>query len=389
MCSLFYPDASASVTIRFDKRNTFSLAALQAALKLAGIKTHFSSSPQDGLMIYSLATPQATEVYREIADSSTKSIYVAGGPHPTAKHEEALNYFDCVVLGEGEQTLPELVTVIRRGGDVRSVRGIAYKRGGRPHVTSPRTHVKLDEFPPFETNLRSPIEISRGCPHNCKYCQTPRIFGRKMRHRSVESVIFYSKYLTEIRFTSPNAFAYGSNGLCVQPSKVTRLLRSLQGNVYFGTFPSEVRPEFVTHELLQLVNDTCANTSIHIGAQSGSDTVLREVDRGHTRLDVELALDVCRDNGVTPVVDFIFGLPTETASDQFESLDLIDEIVKKKGRVRAHYFTPLPGTPYEKEIPVPISTEVNKRLGKLARVGHLSGRWESSKKGKPFKTDTT
>ena len=210
-----------------------------------------------------------------------------------------------------------------------------------------------------------------------------------MRHRSVESVLFYSKYLTDIRFTSPNAFAYGSDGLCAQPSKIARLLRSLRGNVYFGTFPSEVRPEFVTHELLQLVRDTCANTSIHIGAQSGSDAVLREVARGHTRRDVELALDACQDCDVTPVVDFIFALPTETASDQCESLDLIDEIVKKKGKVRAHYFTPLPGTPYEKEMPAPISTEVNRKLGKLARDRHLAGRWESSKKGKPFKTDTT
>jgi radical SAM superfamily enzyme YgiQ (UPF0313 family) len=75
-------------------------------------------------------------------------------------------------------------------------------------------------------------------------------------------------------------------------------------------------------------------------------------------------------------VDFIFGLPTEEAADQADSLDLIDSIVSAGGRVRAHYFIPLPGTPYENETPAAVGKEVQKRLGRLARDGKLTGRWE-------------
>ena len=146
--------------------------------------------------------------------------------------------------------------------------------------------------------------------------------------------------------------------------------------MYFGTFPSEVRPEFVTDELLEILKEHCANTSIHIGAQSGSDAVLSEAHRGHSRHDVEVALETCRAHSVTPVVDFIFGLPTEVAADQLQSLELVDSIVAMDGRARAHYFTPLPGTPYEDEEPSPVSNKVGKRLGKLARDGKVSGRWE-------------
>ncbi len=197
-----------------------------------------------------------------------------------------------------------------------------------------------------------------------------------MRHRSVQSIAHYSRSLTDVRFISPNAFAYGSDGRRPEPSKVARLLQSIQGNVYLGTFPSEVRPEFVTRELLELVSTYCANTSIHLGAQSGSDAVLEEINRGHTRHDVELALELCHDCSITPVVDFIFGLPTETPADQLESLDLIEFILSKQGKIRAHYFTPLPGTPYRNEKPSPILPEANKTLGTLARDGHLSGRWD-------------
>ncbi|MGZ4935856.1 MAG: TIGR04013 family B12-binding domain/radical SAM domain-containing protein [Halobacteriota archaeon] len=376
MCGLLYAPTTPSVTLRFDKRNLFSLAVLRAALSSAGIRTRFSSEPREGLMIYSFATPQAEDVYREVEGSQLQSTYIGGGPHPSAEPAEALQFFDFVVLGEGEATLPELIIALCSGNDAGSVRGIAYRHGDRVLRTGTRRHVDLNKFPPFTQSPRSPIEISRGCPHACKYCQTPRLFGNTMRHRSVQSVAHYSRSLTDVRFISPNAFAYGSDGRHAELSDVAKLLRSIQGNIYFGTFPSEVRPEFVTRELLELVTTYCANTSIHLGAQSGSDAILEEIGRGHSRRDVELALDVCCDCNVTPVIDFIFGLPTETYADQLESLDLIERIIAKKGKVRAHYFTPLPGTPYRNKKPSPVSPEVNKQLGTLARDGHLSGRWD-------------
>jgi B12-binding domain/radical SAM domain protein len=373
----FYSNSTSSVIIRFDKRNAFSLAVIQSALALRGIEVDFSSQPRDGIMIYSLATPQSCEVYHEVANSSTESVFIAGGPHPSAKAAEALKYFDFVVIGEGEETLPELILTLANGGDPSGVRGIAFKRSGAVCVTRRRPYVKLDEYPPFKANLRAPIEISRGCPYSCKYCQTPRLFGKKMRHRSVEAIASYSKYLSDVRFVSPNAFAYGSDGHYATPESIAELLTSLHGRVYFGTFPSEVRPEFVTDELLDVVKERCENTSIHIGAQSGSDAVLDETKRAHSREDVEAAVDTCVSHGFCPVVDFIFGLPTEVASDQIDSLSLIDSIVSQGGRVRAHYFIPLPGTPYENETPTPLIDAVPKRLGKLARDGKISGRWEA------------
>lgn len=377
MHRLFHSSSTSSVIIRFDKRNAFSLAAIQSALTLRGVEVDFSSRPRDGIMIYSLATPQSRAVYREVASAHTKSVFIAGGPHPSAKAAEALNYFDFVVLGEGEETLPELVLTLLNDGDPDAVRGIAFKKSGTFCITRPRPYVNLDDFPPFSPNLRAPIEISRGCPYSCKYCQTPRLFGKRMRHRSVEAIAFYSACLSDVRFVSPNAFAYGSDGRHATPGRVTELLSSLHGRVYFGTFPSEVRPEFVTDELLEIVRQRCENTSIHIGAQSGSDAVLRETKRGHSRDDVEAAVDTCLHHGLCPVVDFIFGLPTEVAADQIDSLSLVNSIVSQGGRVRAHYFIPLPGTPYENEAPTPVINAVRKRLGKLARDGRLSGRWEA------------
>ncbi len=161
MHSLFHPNPVSSVTIRFDKKNMFSLAAIQAILLSRGIEVNFSSSPRDGIMIYSLATPQAPDVYREVANARTRSIFIAGGPHPSARATEALEHFDFVVIGEGEETLPELILALKGDDNVDGVRGIAFRSPDGIRKTDPRPHVNLDAYPPFIENFRAPIEISR------------------------------------------------------------------------------------------------------------------------------------------------------------------------------------------------------------------------------------
>jgi B12-binding domain/radical SAM domain protein len=363
------------VSFRWNPKNRYSIAALGAVLDFGLVKR-----PADGIMLYSFASPQAPQVFREVSSARTDSVFIAGGPHPSGRPEETLEYFDYVVIGEGEETLPELVKVITEGGDVSAVRGIAFKDNGNVVFTPKRGEVDLDRHPPFKPPLFGPIEITRGCPWGCAYCQTPRLFGHHMRHRSVEAICKYDKYYEDKRLVSPNAFAYGSDGITPDEEAVERLLRSLSGNIYFGTFPSEVRPEFVTPKMLELVNAYCANRELHLGGQSGSDRMLRAIHRGHTAAQVLTAVGLTHDAGLTPVVDFIFGLPGELEEDQRLTVECIKSIIKEGGKVRAHYFMPLPGTELASAGPEKLSPEIEKLLGKLALGKKLIGSWSDRHK---------
>jgi B12-binding domain/radical SAM domain protein len=372
------------VNFRYSKKNSYSFAVLSPVLPEAG----FTDRPLDGIMIYSFTTRQAAKVFKEIESAGTDSIFIAGGPHPSGCPEETLEYFDYVVIGEGEETLPELVRVLMAGGDPGEVKGIAYKNPdtGRIIQTPERPHVNLDSYPCFDPKkLRAPIEISRGCPWGCKYCQTPRLFGREVRHRSIDSILKNAQYYDDLRFIASNAFAYGSDGIHPRFDKVEKLLSALHElpnkKIFFGTFPSEVRPEFVTEESVELVRKYCANDSLSLGAQSGSDRILKEIRRGHTVEDSISAVECCLEHEIVPAVDFIFGLPTETEEDQEKSLELVRWICEKGGTVRAHYMTPLPGTPYASATPSEVSDRVRKELGKLALGGKLTGYWEKHRKG--------
>lgn len=371
------------VHFRYSKKNSYSFAVLSPLLPEAG----FSDKPRNGIMIYSFTTSQTAKVFMEVKNAGTDSIFIAGGPHPSGNPEETLEYFDYVVLGEGEETLPELVKVLQRGEDPKKVKGIAYRDPENDRVieTPKRPYANLDNYPCFDPQkLRAPIEISRGCPWGCKYCQTPRLFGREVRHRSVDSILKNAMYYDDLRFIASNAFAYGSDGIHPRFDKVEKLLSALHEipnkKIFFGTFPSEVRPEFVTNESVELIRKYCANDSLSLGAQSGSDRILREIRRGHTVEDSISAVECCFEHEIVPAVDFIFGFPTETEEDQEKSLDLVQWICKKGGTVRAHYLTPLPGTPYSSAIPAEVCDKVKRELGKLALEGKLTGYWEKHRK---------
>ncbi|MEZ5334949.1 MAG: cobalamin-dependent protein [Methanolobus sp.] len=99
------------VCFRWNKKNTYSLAAL-APLVPDALKV---KKPHDGVMIYSFASRQKNSIFKEVKKADTYSIYVAGGPHPSGAPDETLEYFDYVVIGEGEKLLPELIEAIKTG----------------------------------------------------------------------------------------------------------------------------------------------------------------------------------------------------------------------------------------------------------------------------------
>jgi B12-binding domain/radical SAM domain protein len=349
-------------------RNTY--AALSAACETQGFTLDPVTVPEKDVTCYSLNSRNERQLAPEIADADC--ITIAGGPYATACFREVARYADYVVVGEGEYTLPLLLAAIEEGA-AHVPPGVATREGYRPAVSQ----VRLDAWPPF-SQVKGYVEITRGCPFGCAYCQTPRIFGGAMRHRSIDQIARYASRFRDIRFVTPNALAYGSRGREPDLRKVRGLLQSLSGTIYFGTFPSEVRPEFISREAIALITTYCANTSIQFGAQSGSDAVLERLGRGHTVADVILAMEESLDAGLVPIVDMIVGFPFETDEDQYATGDLIRTIARR-GKVHCHRFMPLPGTPLARDQPRHLVPGLAHLLGSLALRGRVTGSWSEPK----------
>jgi B12-binding domain/radical SAM domain protein len=327
---------------------------------------------------------------------SNKIMIIAGGPHPTGDPLRTLQLgFDIVVIGEGEETVCDILRGLKNNINLSLIKGIAYlDRNKRYQFTGKRQLIDLDSFPPFPIKNAQfgAIEITRGCPYVCYYCQTPYILGTNPRHRSVNSICRYieimkKENLTDIRFISPNAFSYGSkDGKIIDIVKIEELLSSVRkiigtaGKIFFGSFPSEVRPEHVKKETLSLILDYADNDNIIIGAQSGSQRILDLCHRDHTIQDVIDAVELCINFGLKVNVDFIFGLPYETEKDMEKTINMIYLLTTKGARIHAHAFIPLPQTPFAQKIATPINKKIKEVINSLNSKGLAFGEWKKQEK---------
>ncbi|MEM3408273.1 MAG: TIGR04013 family B12-binding domain/radical SAM domain-containing protein [Candidatus Micrarchaeia archaeon] len=327
------------------------------------------------------------EIKRAI-NNPNKLIFIAGGPHPSGDPKGTLELgFNFVFVGEAEESFPDFLRKFINNEDYLKVKGLVYKEGDDYIFTGRPNKINLDDFPPFSLKYLKfgPIEITRGCPFCCYYCQTPRLFGVNVRHRSEDSILEWVKImrknkLRDIRYISPDSFAYGSDdgkklnidALESLFSKIFEVIKPY-GRQFIGSFPSEVRPEHVTEETVDIVLKYGSNRNIIFGAQTGSDRLLKEINRGHTVEDVYMAVDVCLKKNLIPHIDFIFGLPGEKEEDVISTIEMIKDLTSKGAIIHAHRFFPLPQTVFSKESRGVVNEKIIKLAGELSRKGLLYG----------------
>jgi B12-binding domain/radical SAM domain protein len=352
----------------------------------------FLSCHERVLVAFSILTMQFEEIgflVKELrSDYGSRVTLMAGGPHPTANVLDALQAgIDLVCRGEAEVAFPAAITRLAAGQDCRGVGGISFRTLAAPIISPRADPVDIETFPSFapKRGMFGPIEITRGCPFACSYCQTSNLFGIQPRHRSIASIVrqaasLSSKSRKVVRLLSPNAFSYGSSdGKLLNLTAMSELLAAVRetvtasGRIIFGYFPSEVRPEHVTPDTLDLLHRFADNDEIVIGAQSGSDRVLEACHRSHSAADVIRAVTLARKAGYKVIVDFIFGLPGETDQDLRETISVLGELVRLGARIHVHPFAPLPQTAFAAFPAGQISPEIGRVLRQLMRRRALYG----------------
>jgi B12-binding domain/radical SAM domain protein len=372
---------TAGLDVRFVRTRAELAAAIAAAPGPAVVAWSF----------YSPDFPRATEALAWARAHAPPALHVAGGVHASAEPAATLAAgFDLVAIGEGEATFVELVAAVAAGSHVpRGVAGTAWLAADGALARAPAAARRpLDDFP--AANLRfgqwNAIEITRGCVYACAFCQTPFLFKARFRHRSVADVRRHVHAMVGdrgryVRFVSPTSLSYGSADTTVNLAAVEDLLAAVRaelpadGKLYFGTFPSEVRPEHVTPEALAVIARHADNRSLVIGGQSGSERVLAATHRGHDVAAIVRAVDVAVAAGFRPDVDFLYGLPEETAEDRAATIALAEGLVARGARIHSHAFMPLPGTPLARATPTPITDDVARSLARLEARGASYGQW--------------
>ena len=216
---------------------------------------------------------------------------------------------------------------------------------------------------PKSLRTRAYVKVQDGCNNFCSYCIIPYLRGRN-RARNPESILQEINALKplEVVINGINLSAYDYNGLTL-----SGLIKSL-GNVDCRIRLGSLEVGVITDEFL-LATKNLKNFAphFHLSLQSGSNSVLKKMNRHYTAEEYLEKVNLIRkyypDAGIT--TDIIVGFPTETEENFNETLSLVDKV--NFSDIHAFPFSPRSGTvAYKmKDLPKEIKKE---RLNKLLKV---------------------
>jgi len=277
---------------------------------------------------------------------------VLGGPHPTLMVRQVLTHFrpDAIVIGEGEETMRELIRTWENKGDLNEVRGIAFMNHEEVVITAPRDRIgDLDQlpFPAYHLvnlsdysgwdfmeglyrilGLEKPpayaaISTSRGCVGNCGYCSTPLIWKRRWTQRSATNVademeMLKREYGIEFIIMTDDIFT-------VNQKRVISLCEELLRRNLKLMWGFETAVNLVSSELLNLAK-RAGCCCILYGVESGSEDVLSKVSKRIKEEDVVRAFGMTRDAGIVSGAFLMVGNPGENEQSINATISLLRKI---------------------------------------------------------------
>jgi radical SAM superfamily enzyme YgiQ (UPF0313 family) len=299
---------------------------------------------------------------------------VVGGADPTGRPESYLQHqtddersIDLVVVGEGEQTLDELLPLLLDGGPadrrLARVAGLAYLDSeGEVVATPPRAHcTDLDNLPlpardlvDLEAYRRAwqgrhgrfslSIIATRGCPYGCTWCQKS-VFGRSFRPRSAGSVAEEMRVIKEQY--RPDQLRIVDDVMGIDRAWVRAWHAAVLARDAVVPFECLSRVELMDEEVVRLLKEAgCVR--IAFGAESGSQKVLDAMKKGIRVEQIREAADLCRRAGIEIYFYIMLGYPGEEWADIVDTVNLLKDTRPDQFSSTVAY--PLPGTEFYDQV---------------------------------------
>lgn len=254
---------------------------------------------------------------------------VIGGPHATCLPYLTLKETnaDFVIIGEGEETFLELIKLLEKN-KVKNIAGLLTKKTKklieRPFIKDlnelpypdweqidPRKYKKAPHGALIKNFPVAPITTTRGCPFNCKFCASPKIWKRTIRYRSPDNVIEEIKYL--INHFNVKEIHFEDDNLTLKREHIESICKKLiENNIKISwACPNGIRAETIDIDLLKLMKKSGCYY-LAFGFESGNQEILNNVNKQTTLETLKNAAMIAKKVGIMTQGFFIFGLPGET-----------------------------------------------------------------------------
>jgi radical SAM superfamily enzyme YgiQ (UPF0313 family) len=291
---------------------------------------------------------------------------ILGGEHPTGLTDLSMAQApaDYIVLGEGEETIAELLERLQSGVSVADVAGIAYRSGGGV-VTNPRRgRIRhIDEIPAPAWHLFDveaymkhnqphgasrgrfmPMLATRGCPYECAFCTSPNMWTQRWIAR--DPVLLVNEMESYIARYQASDFQFEDLTAIVRKDWVQAFCQEIlkRGLAISWQLPSGTRSEAIDVETCRLMKAAGCHEFAY-APESGSTRTLKVIKK---RVKLEKLYESARaamDSGINVGCFFILGFPHETWSEFFQTYKAIAKCALYGfSTVNVNAFSPQPNT---------------------------------------------
>lgn len=316
-----------------------------------------------GISITSPTRNYALDIARQVKSYNPEIKIIGGGPHITILQEMFLQkfsqFFDFLVIGEGDKTLPGLISALDGKASLSEIAGVIYSDSkGGIKKSNPRSILSEDELNNFDTMPFTdykqyqellpegiipavPLVTTRGCPYHCAFCYSPRLWG-KYRKLSPERVLAEIGHLVEkykvrnIRFQD-DTFTFDKN-------RCLKILEGIKTKKWNIELYMHTRFDCLDEDIVEAYVKA-GGKDIYFGLESGSQELRKAMDKN--RIANKEILEICKiikNHGLNLGLWLIFGYPGETNEDVRRTYELVskiepDEVYCNPAHVHPH--TPL------------------------------------------------
>lgn len=277
---------------------------------------------------------------------------------------------DYCILGEGEETLAELLNQLSAGceADAREVIGhvsrLTLHASKRPDIKNVDSlpfpawdlvdvqkykKLWLERHGYFSMNMVT----TRGCPYHCNWCAKP-IWGQRYNSRSPENVAAEMKWLKE-NF-APDHIWFADDIFGLKPNWVERFAEMLIEQDAVIPFKCLKRADLVTEKTAAALAKAGCKI-VWVGAESGSQKILDAMDKGDKVEDIYRAAERLHANGIQVGFFLQFGYPGETWGDVQLTLKMVRECMPDDIGISVSY--PLPGTKFFERVKLELGEKQN------------------------------
>ena len=321
-----------------------------------------SSDPVRVIAMTVMPGPQlmhAVPIARELKRCLPHIPIVWGGYFPSLYPTPVLNadYVDYAVRGQGEHAFLELLEVLDGTRSPDTVAGLMYRDGDEHRINAERRWVGPNELPPlpfdripvhdylrptFLGNRSGVYQASIGCPYGCSFCGVISVFGSREKVESPERTATQLDWL--VRNHGMNGVHFYDNNFFVREDHAVELaerIRPLGLNWWCeARIDAMLRFGDATWSKLR----DAGLRMVFFGAESGSNEVLRRMNK---KLTVEQTMELAaraRQFGIVPEFSFVLGDPDRPAEELDNTLRFIRRLkqINPAAEIITYFYTPTP-----------------------------------------------